>query len=174
MANAPEIPEANHPFEKRVAATIAMVAVCLAFINNAGDNGTTQSIVKANEASNLWAYYQAKSIKGIVVTMQGELLYRLATTDQKSEIERLKGEATRYENEKAEIKVKAEALQVEAKEGAAIDDRADLASLFLQVSIVISSIAILVRSPIFWWAGVALGVIGVGVSATLGLALLPW
>ncbi|MEQ1858909.1 MAG: DUF4337 domain-containing protein [Chthoniobacteraceae bacterium] len=174
MPDAPEIPEANDPFEKRVAVTIAIVAVCLAFISNAGDNGTAQSIVKTSEAASQWAYYQAKSIKGSLVTVEGELLARLATTDQKAELERLKAEATRYDKEKTEIKAAAEVFQAEAKQGADIDDRADLAALFLQVSIVISSIAILAKSHQFWWAGVALGAGGLAVGATLGVALVPW
>jgi len=173
MADAPEIPEANDPFEKRVAVTIAIFAIILSFIQNAGDNGTAQQIVKTSEASNQWAYYQAKSIKGTVVQMQSELLGRLATSDQKAEIERLKAEAARYDAEKAEIKTKAEAFTKEATAGADIDNRADLASLFLQVSIVICSIAILAKSHPFWWAGIAFGLVGIGVGATLGAALSP-
>lgn len=173
MADAPEIPEANDPFEKRVAVTIAIVAVCLAFISNAGDNGTAQSIVKTNEASNQWAYFQAKSIKGNLVAVEAELLARLATTDQKAEVERLKSEEARYDKEKAEIKAAAEKLTVEAKEGQAIDDRADLAGLFLQVSIVICSIAILAKSHPFWWAGIGCGIVGLAIGATLGAALSP-
>ena len=173
MADAPEIPEANDPFEKRVAVTIALIAIVLSFIQNAGDNGTAQQIVKTNEASNQWAYYQAKSIKGTMVTMQGELLARIATTDQKAEVERLKSEATRYDKEKAEIKAKAEELTKEASIGSDIDNRADLASLFLQVSIVVCSIAILAKSHGFWWAGIVFGAVGIVVGATLGAALSP-
>jgi hypothetical protein len=174
MADAPEIPEANDPFEKRVAVTIAIIAVFLAFIDNAGDNGTAQSIVKTSEASNQWAYYQAKSIKGSLVGAESELLARLATTDQKSEIDRLKGEVGRYDSEKAEIKAKAESLQAEAKEGADIDDQADLASIFLQVAIVVCSVAILGKSHPLWYAGIAFGVVGLGFGLKLGTALLPW
>jgi hypothetical protein len=174
MADAPEIPEASDPFEKRVAVTIAIIAVFLAFIDNAGDNGTAQSIVKTSEASNQWAYYQAKSIKGSLVSSGSELLARLSTTDQKAEIDRLKAEVARYDTEKAEIKAKAEELTAEAKEGAAIDDRADLASIFLQVSIVVCSVAILAKSHGLWWGGIAFGIVGVGFGLALGRALLPW
>ncbi len=173
MADAPEIPEANDPFEKRVAVSIALIAIVLSFIQNAGDNGQAQQIVKTNEESNQWAYYQAKSIKGTMMQMQSELLARLATTDQKAEIERLKGEAARYDKEKAEIKTKAEDLKKEADAGAEIDNRADLASLFLQISIVICSVAILGHSHKMWWIGLVLGAIGVAVGATLGAALSP-
>lgn len=173
MADAPEIPEANDSFEKKVAVTIAVVAVFLAFIDNAGNNGTSQSIVKTNEASNQWAYFQSKSIKENLMEVEHDLLARLATTDQKERLAQLKAEEARYKQEKGEIKAAAEALTKEAKEGAAIDDRADMAALFLQVSIVISSIAILAKSEKFWWAGLVFAVIGVGFGALLGSALLP-
>jgi len=52
MPDAPEIPEAKDPFEKRVAVTIAILAVALAFIGNKGDNARTDAIIKTNEASN--------------------------------------------------------------------------------------------------------------------------
>jgi hypothetical protein len=173
MADAPEIPEANDPFEKRVAVTIALLAIVLSFIQNAGDNGQAQQIVKTAEESNQWAYYQAKSMKGTMVSMESELLSRLATNDQKAEIDRLKAEAARYDTEKAEIKKKAEDLKKDADAGAEIDNRSDLASLFLQIAIVICSVAILGHSHKMWWAGIALGVVGVAVGATLGAALSP-
>ena len=174
MADAPEIPEASDPFEKRVAVSIAIFAIILSFIQNAGDNGTAQQIVKTSEASNQWAYFQAKSIKGSLVNIESDLLARLSSTDQKEALDRLKAESARYDTEKAEIKAKAEALTKDADEGAAIDNRADLASLFLQISIVICSIAILAKSHPFWWAGVAVGVIGTVIGASLGAALSPF
>jgi len=63
MAEAPEIPEANDPFSKQVAITIALLAVVLAVIENKGDNAKTDAIIKTSEAANRWGYYQSKSIK---------------------------------------------------------------------------------------------------------------
>ena len=56
MPEAPEIPEASDPFEKRAAATIAILAVALAVIGSKGDNA------KTDVAANRWAHYQSKSI----------------------------------------------------------------------------------------------------------------
>jgi hypothetical protein len=51
-------------FEKQVALTIAMLAICLCLIGNRGDNAKTDAIIKTNEASNQRGYFQAKGIKG--------------------------------------------------------------------------------------------------------------
>ena len=53
MADAPEIPEANDPFEKRVAVTIALIAIVLSFIQNAGDKtlDLTQSVLDALQSA---------------------------------------------------------------------------------------------------------------------------
>ncbi len=51
MAEAPEIPEAKDPFEKRVAVTIAVLAVVLAVVGNKGDNAKTDAIIKPKNGS---------------------------------------------------------------------------------------------------------------------------
>src|SRR5437867_3577650 len=103
MPDAPEIPEAKDPFEKRVALTIAIIAICLSFIGNLGDNAKTDAIIKTNEASNQWGYFQAKSIKGQLAVMHSDLLSRLAigdaTESAKNEAIRLQGESERYNKE---------------------------------------------------------------------------
>jgi hypothetical protein len=52
MSETPEIPEANDPFSKQVAITIALLAVVLALIENKGDNAKTDAIIKTSEAAN--------------------------------------------------------------------------------------------------------------------------
>ena len=57
MPDAPEIPEAKDPFDKRVALTIAIIAICLSFVSNLGDNAKTSAILKTSEASDQWNYF---------------------------------------------------------------------------------------------------------------------
>jgi uncharacterized protein (DUF3084 family) len=174
MAEAPEIPEANDPFEKQVAVTIACLAVVLAVIGNKGDNAKTDAIIKTNEASNQWGYFQAKGIKGSIATSQGELLTMLAPSqnafaDIAKKIEALKADAERYKDEQKEIKTHAEEAQKDAGRGSQINDRCDQASLALQVAIVVASIAILSRMRAFWIISIVLGLAGaaIGVLAFL-------
>lgn len=174
MPDAPEIPEAKDPFEKRVALTIAIIAIILSFVQNEGDNSQADAIIRTNEASNQWAYYQAKSIKGQIAELNASLLPRLPPSSGESsspeairaEAERLKKEAARYDKEKDEIQAKAKALQAEASHLAQVNDRCDHSALFLQVAVVVASVAILAGSRVCWWIGIILGVIGTIVGGT--------
>ena len=174
MPDAPEIPEASDPFEKRAAVTIAILAVALAVVGNKGDNAKTDAIIKTNEASNQWGYYQAKGIKGGIASAEQELLTVLvpsqtAAADVAKITERLKSDAERYKTEQVEIKANAEKAEKEAEQGSQINDRCDQGSLALQIAIVIASVSILARSQAFWIASIVLGLIGVviGVLAFL-------
>ena len=165
MADAPEIPEATDPFEKQVAISIAVLAVFLSVIGNLGDNAKTDAILKTNEATNKWAYYQSKSIKEQIVGMHSALLEELAPSQAdparaKAAQAKLKDEEARYEKEKADIKKEAESLQTEAAADSKVNDRCDLSSLMLQIGVVISSVAILSHWRAFWYGGLALGTAG--------------
>ncbi len=165
-----EVPEAKDPFEKGVALTIAILAVVLSFVENQGDNAKTDAIVKTNEASNQWAYYQAKSLKGNLAESNATLLAVLAPADAaaaKAKLEEMTKEVTRYEGEKKEIKAKAEGLQEVAAHSLSINDRCDQGSLLLQISVVLCSIAILIGWRPVFYAGGALGLVGavIGISS---------
>jgi hypothetical protein len=168
MPDAPEVPEAKDPFEKRVAMTIAILAICLSFVGNLGDNAKTDAIIKTNEASNQWGYFQAKGIKGQMAAMHADLILRIAGKDpsEKAEADRLRSEGDRYDSEKMEIKANAEANQKEADHKSSINDRCDQSALLLQVAIVICSVSILAQSHKFWWVGILLGAAGAVVGLT--------
>ena len=172
MPDALEIPEAKDPFEKRVAVTIAIIAIILSFVQNEGDNSQADAIIRTNEATNQWGYYQAKSIKGQIAEMHAGLLPRLppgpgeTAETLRAETDRLTKEAARYDAEKGEIQAKAQELQTEAAKLAKVNDRCDQSALFLQIAVVICSVAILSGSRGFWWVGILLGVIGAGVGIT--------
>src|SRR5471032_2642545 len=59
---------------KKIALLIAVIALCLALSETLGKGAQTESISKNVEASNLWAFFQAKSIRRTVVeTAVGEV-----------------------------------------------------------------------------------------------------
>ena len=182
MPDAPEIPEANDPFEKRAAVTIAILAVVLAVVGNKGDNAKTDAIIQTNEATNKWGHYQAKSIKSNIASAERELLTLLAPSQNadgevakkhnelRAEVEKRIAEKTaEYEKEMPDLKKAALELQKDAERGSKINDRCDQGSLALQIAIVLASVSILARSHAFWIASIILGLIGVvvGVMAFL-------
>ena len=176
MPEAPEIPEANDPFEKRAAVTIAILAVLLAILGSKAESGRTEAIIKTNEAANQWAYFQAKGIKGSIASAEREMLALLSPVQTaaaespknaellKENVERLKGEAERYKGEQEKIKEKAEELKVEAARMMKITEGCEHGALALQIAIVLASVSILARSRSFWLASIVLGLIGVGIG----------
>ena len=57
---------AQNPFDKRVAATMAIIAAGLAVVSVLGHIATTEEMLKQQKASDQWSYYQAKSIRRYV------------------------------------------------------------------------------------------------------------
>lgn len=174
MAESTEIPEAKDPFEKQVAITIAVIAVILSLIAAFGEHANTNSILKTIQASDMWSYYQSKSIKEHLLTSENNTLKFLQNekTDQtkfNSMIQKNKEEQEKYQKEIKEIKEKAGDLTAESKHESLIHLRCGLGALIMQISIVLCSVAILSRWKHFWFGGIALSIIGmcVGLSAFL-------
>ena len=57
---------------RNIALLIAVIALCLALSETLGKGAQTESIGKNVEASNLWAFFQAKSIRRTVVQTAAE------------------------------------------------------------------------------------------------------
>ena len=66
MEQADQAKEATHE-NRNIALLIAIIALCLAFSETLGKGAQTETIAKNVEASNLWAFFQAKSIRRTVV-----------------------------------------------------------------------------------------------------------
>ena len=167
MAEAAEIPEAKDEFEKRVAISIAIMAVVLSFFANRGDNAKTDAIIHNTEAANQWSYYQAKSIKANMYEIQAKVLPCATGIAGKADspcaivAEDFKKKVEHYRLEENEIKKKAEELTAESAKEMAINNKCDLATLMIQIGIVLASVAILSRLTVFWYIGLLLGVAGV-------------
>lgn len=179
MAETPEIPEAEGPFQKRVAITIAIIAVILSFITNKGDNAKTDALIKSiessertTEASNQWAFFQAKSIKGHAYEIQTQILPMLnegSITAEKRDklVADFQRKVAKYEKEKTEIQHEAMAASAEAKQLKAdakvqveVNDACDEAVLVLQIAVILCSVAILAHMPALWYIGMAVALAG--------------
>jgi Domain of unknown function (DUF4337) len=72
MSAQESLEQADHAKEassenRKIALLIAVIALCLALSETLGKGAQTESISKNVEASNLWAFFQAKSIRRTVV-----------------------------------------------------------------------------------------------------------
>ncbi len=164
MPDAPEVPEAKNPFERRVAVTVAILVVFMALFANRNDNAKTEAILATTRAANQWSYFQAKSVKEHTFDIQRRVLERSGgdgalAADFAREVQR-------YGSEKDVIRHEAEALEHNVRRDLAINDRCDQAVLILQLATVLCSLAILVHWRLFWFLGILLGLGGVAVGAS--------
>lgn len=160
-------------FTRHVALTTAIFAVILAISSLGGGVAMKEMLLSQQQASDQWAYYQAKNIREHFYRGQKERLELdlLEKENLKPEVRKryedlLKKnsvEEARYNVEKKEIEKGAKHLEHERDVYRGKDPYFEYAEVLLQIAIVMASIAILAHSRLMF--GFSL------ISATLGALL---
>jgi len=164
--------EKKEPWLNYLALTTVVFAVCATLSTLKAGGYSTQSVMLQAQASDQWSYYQSKSIKGYVYELQKEKLElelrtirskvpRPVVSDYEKKIESYQKNVERYDKEKEEIKKKAEELETKREEARKHSGAFGLAALFLQIAILLSSIAALMKQKYFWFLGMLTGTIGI-------------
>lgn len=162
--------EKKEPWLSYLALTTVIFAVCATLSTLKGGGFSTRSVMSQSQASDQWAYFQAKSIKGYVYDLQKEKFemdlkamkgsspsmvaeYEKRITGYREKIER-------YDKEKEEIKKTAEELEKRRDEAQRHAGAFGLAAMFLQIAILLSSISALMKKKLFWFIGMGAGCFG--------------
>lgn len=163
---------------KKIALLIAVLALFLAISETLGKGAQTESISKNVEASNLWAFFQAKSIRRTVAQTaadQGKLTLGAATDDAmkaavQKQIDDWQKTAARYRSEPEtgegteQLSEKAKHAEHERDEATAKYHHFELASAAFQIGIVLASATIITGMlPLAWIAGL-LTLAGLGMT----------
>jgi hypothetical protein len=159
----------ENPSLAPISVTMAILAVCVAVVSLMGHRSHTEELLMQNRATDQWAYYQAKNIRRHNYEMSLDLLSLIEFKDkaQADKIrEKYKGEAERYTKEQAEIEEQAKDLEGESAKAQRKADRFDLGEVFLEIALVISSLALLSKKLIFWYLGMISGLAGLVVAVT--------
>jgi len=159
----------SNPFQKRVAITMAIYAVGLAFTNAAVNSSRSKSLLDANDAASKWAYYQAKGTKAMLRRLEVSLLDRLATGDAKK-VEGAEEEIAKYEAEKAEIQAEARKLEAEQEMFEHREHRMEYGAIGFELAIVLAGVALLQASKMLYGASVASAIAAVGIVVSAFLA----
>jgi hypothetical protein len=155
---------AHDPFEKSVAATMAIVAALLAVVSVLGQHFNTEKLLAQGKASDEWAYSQAKDIRHYIAQTTHDTLQDLrpgsavvGTYDQ---------DAKKYKKDASDIQNKARELEQERDANGKKADRFHLGEVFLEVAIVLSSLSILTKRRPFFFGGLLAAFAGVLIGAT--------
>ncbi|MEJ5330303.1 MAG: DUF4337 domain-containing protein [Desulfobaccales bacterium] len=157
-------------FTRRVALTTAIFAVLLAITSLGGSNAMKEMLLAQQQASNMWAYYQAKVIREHLYRSQAYLLEAMAANPaggnpsglQKIQEARthLLNEAQRFSTEKKDIEKEARQFEAERDLNQKKDPYFDYAEVLLQIAIVLASIAIISQSRRMYYFSIVTAVLG--------------
>jgi hypothetical protein len=159
----------ENPSLAPISVTMAILAVCVAVVSLLGHRSHTEELLTQNRATDQWSYYQAKNIRRHEYEMGVDLL---SMTEFKDKVqadkvrEKYQKEAERYTKEQAEVEEQAKDLEKESALAQRKADRFDLGEVFLEIALVISSLALLSRKRAFWYLGIVSGLAGLAVAAT--------
>jgi hypothetical protein len=172
-------------FTRRVALVTAIYAVALAVAALGGNGYGREMLLAQQQASDQWAFYQARSIRehqyrGQKLRLELDLLERGAAMKPEARaraealLRKFGDEEKRYNTSKEPIKVEAETLEHERDRARRRLFDFEYAEVFLQIAIVLASVSILAISRLMFSvslvaavAGAALAVNGFTLLATL-------
>jgi hypothetical protein len=159
----------ENPTLAPISVTMAILAVFVAVVSLLGHRAHTEEVLFQARASDQWSYYQAKNIRRHNYEMALDMLSLVEFKD-KTEADKVRAkytaEAERYNKEQAEIEEQAKDLEKESAFEQRRANRFDLGEVFLEIALVISSLALLSRKLVFWYLGIASGIAGLVIALT--------
>ena len=162
---------------KKIALLIAVIALCLALSETLGKGAQTESIAKNVEASNLWAFFQAKTIRRTVVQTAAEQGKLVTAPDDAAkaaiakQIDDWQKTAARYRSEPSthegseELAERAKHAEEERNLATEKYHHFEIASAAFQISIVLASATIITGIMALAWVSGLLTLAGVAVTA---------
>jgi hypothetical protein len=161
----------KEPWLNYLALATVILAVCATLSTFKGGGYSTRSMMSQAQASDQWSFFQAKSIKSYMYQMQKENLElklqdlnrgaaKATVNNYLAKIDDYKKKIDKYDQEKTEIQEKARQLEGVRDEAQKHSQAFGMAIIFLQIAILLSSIAALLKKKLVWYGGLATGVVG--------------
>lgn len=176
--------EKKEPWLNYLALSTVILAVCATLSTFKGGGYSTRSVISQAQASDQWAFYQAKSIKENLYQLQREKIQlELALLEGASATPKLAAykdavagydkKIERYNKEKAEIEQKAHELEARRDDAQKHGQPFGMAIILLQIAILISSIAALIKKKVLWYLALPVGLVGMIFFADGFLLFIP-
>jgi Domain of unknown function (DUF4337) len=160
------------PWTLPVAITISILAVLVAMATLMGHRSSIEAVLLQTQASDQWAFYQAKNIRLHEMQSVADMLGVFTPVEkEKAEAlnEKYQKEIERYEKDKDQISEKAKEFENERAVVSRREDRFDAGEVVLDIALIICSLTLLTRRKAFWYSGMVIGVVGffIGLSGFL-------
>jgi hypothetical protein len=151
-----------------VALTTIILAVCAAISTLKGGGNSTKAQLTTTLEANKWSYFQSKSIKQHTSEMEVDILKVMSISDNQaakdSALKTLKAvsaDVARYDKEKTDAKKEAEGLDKTIEMFKQHSAAFGMASMLLQLSIMLCGISAILKKRLAWFIGMASGLIGI-------------
>jgi Flp pilus assembly protein TadB len=158
--------EARHPFDRKVAASMAVIAAALAIVAVLGHLTSTEEVLTQQKASDQWAYFQAKSIRRYESDIAREILSAMNDEGARKASAKYAGNAERYQKETEEIQEKANEFEKESRLKGLQAQRLHFGEVFLEIAIVLASLAILTHRKLVWATSITAAALGCAIALT--------
>jgi hypothetical protein len=164
--------EKKEPWLNYLALTTVILAVCATLSTFKGGGYSTRSVMSQTQASDQWAFFQSKSIKSYIYEMQRDKLQlelkglvgklsKDVAEEYSKKIEDYSKKIEKYDKEKAEIQNEAKRFETIRNDAQKHSQIFGIAVIYLQIAILLSSIAALIKKQAVWLLGVAVGIVGI-------------
>lgn len=163
------IERAETPGGKRVAMTMAIVAVLLAVATMFGHRAHTEEVVLQTRTADEWAYFQAKNNRSQIYAADAKLAGLLGDRGPKL-AEEFAAAAEEQKKDAEAVRHEAEKLEEETRAIARAAKYFDFSEVLLEVSIVLGSISLLTGGLGFWKMSLVSTAIGI-VLVVVGVLL---
>jgi hypothetical protein len=172
LPNPEELEEkSRNSFGKKVALFTAIYAVILAICALGGNNSMKDMLLAQQEASNQWAFYQAKNNREYMYRIEkdrletqlverGDTMKPAALKHYKEQLQKATAEEARLAKDKQEIVIEAKKQEHERDVNRAKDPYFDFGEALLQIAIVMSSISIIANSRRIFFFSIGAAVLG--------------
>jgi hypothetical protein len=149
--------------------TTILIALCATLSTYMGGNHSSTSMQSQIQASDQWAFFQGKSIKEYLYEVQiDNLNTALLNAQPGAACDSIKKHIGEYTKNVAKYKTEKEQISKEAKRLESVRDDSQkhgnafgLAVVFLEVSILLSSIAALIKIKPIWYLSMIPGIVGI-------------
>lgn len=169
---------ADHGGDKRVALLISVLALCLALAHTGANSAQTDVITQNVEASNLWAFFQARTIRQTTVRVAAEEaeLQRASLTDPaalsalEAQQKAWRDTANRWESEpstgegRKELADRAREAEHRRERSAAKYHLYEYSAALFEVAIVVASASIVTSVPALAIFGAVIGIAGMALG----------
>ena len=158
------IEHAKEPFDRNVALTMAVLAAVIAVVSVAGQILVTEELLGQQKASDQWSYYQAKDLRRYESEVARDTMAALNAGS--AAVNRYTANAEKYDKERGEIQNEAKQMEEESHVSGTKALRTHIGEVFLELAIVLASLAILTKRRPIWYGSILSGFIGAGIAAT--------